>query len=126
MRRRLFSLVFLSFASPALAGDLTVRVLDPQYASVPGARIQLTRGDASWTTSVVASDVGSYRFETLAPGSYLASASASGFAARVVTVRVEGEDPSAVEIRLELAAVAESVVVTGADRVQRLSDSTKT
>jgi len=126
VRRRLFSLVFLCSAAPALAGDLTVRVLDPQYASVPGARIQLTRGDASWTTSVVASDVGSYRFETLAPGSYIASASASGFAARVVPVRIEGNDPFEVEIRLELAAVSESVVVTGADRAQRLSDSTKT
>lgn len=126
MRRRLFSLVFLLLAAPALAGDLTVRVLDPQYASVPGARIELTRGDASWSTSVVASDVGSYRFEALAPGSYLASASASGFATRVVPVRIEADDPTEVEIRLELAAVAESVVVTGADRVQRLSDSTKT
>jgi iron complex outermembrane receptor protein len=118
--------VFLLLAAPALAGDLTVRVLDPQYASVPGARIELTRGDASWSTSVVASDVGSYRFEALAPGSYLASASASGFATRVVPVRIEADDPTEVEIRLELAAVAESVVVTGADRVQRLSDSTKT
>jgi iron complex outermembrane receptor protein len=105
---------------------LTVRVLDPQYASVPGARIQLTRGDASWTTSVVASDVGTHRFEALAPGSYLASASAPGFATRVAQVRIEGDDPSEVEIRLELAALSESVVVTGADRVQRLSDSTKT
>jgi hypothetical protein len=80
VRRRLLSIVFVCFASPALAGDLTVRVLDPQHASVPGARIELTRGDASWSTSVVASDVGSHRFEALAPGSYLASASASGFA----------------------------------------------
>ena len=126
MRRRLFSIVLLLSAAPVLAGDLTVRVLDPHYAAVPGARIQLTRGDASWTTSVVASDVGSYRFEALAPGSYLASASASGFAARVVPLRIEGDDPSEVEIRLELAAVSESVVVTGADRAQRLSDRTKT
>jgi len=126
VRRRLFSLVFLLLAAPALAGDLTVRVLDPQYASVPGARIELTRGDASWSTSVVASDVGWYRFEALAPGSYLASASASGFATRVVPLRIEADDATEVEIRLELAAVAESVVVTGADRVQRLSDSTKT
>ncbi len=126
MRPRLLSMVFVCFASPALAGDLTVRVLDPQYASVPGARIQLTRGDASWTTSVVASDLGTHRFEALAPGSYLASVSAPGFATRVAPVRIQGDDPSEVEIRLELAAVSESVVVTGADRAQRLSDSTKT
>ena len=126
MRRRLLSMVFLCFASSALAGDLTVRVLDPQYASVPGARIQLTRGDVSWTTSVVASDVGSFRFEALAPGSYLASASAPGFATRVAPVRVDGSEPTEIEIRLELAALSESVVVTGADRAQRLSHSTKT
>ncbi len=126
MRRRLVSIVLLLFAAPVFAGHLTLRVLDPQYASVPGARIQLTRGDGSWTTSVVASDLGSYRFEALAPGSYLASASASGFAARVVPVRIEGDDASEVEIRLDLAAVSESVVVTGADLAQRLSDSTKT
>jgi iron complex outermembrane receptor protein len=124
--RRLLSVVLLLFASPVLAGDLTIRILDPQQASVPGARIQLTRGDASWTTSVVASDAGSYHFEALAPGSYLASASASGFAARVVPVRIEGDDSAEVEIRLDLAAVSESVVVTGSDRAQRLSESTKT
>ncbi len=126
MRRRLIVLALASCAAPALAGDLTIRVLDPQFASVPGARIQLTRGDGSWTSSVVASDTGAYRFESLAPGSYLASATASGFAARVVPIRVENEDPAETEIRLELASVSESVVVTGADRAERLADATKT
>ena len=78
MRRRLSSLAFLLTAAPALAGDLTVRVLDPQEAAIAGARVQLTRGDASWAKSVVASDMGWYRFDSLAPGSYLLSASASG------------------------------------------------
>ncbi len=71
-------LALVLYAAPVLAGDLTVRVLDPQYASVPGARIELTRGDGSWTSSVVASDSGVHRFESLAPGSYLASAVSRG------------------------------------------------
>jgi iron complex outermembrane receptor protein len=62
---------------------------------------------------------------SLAPGSYLASASASGFATRVVPVRVN-DDPSEVDIRLELASVSESVVVTSADRAESLSRATKT
>ncbi len=122
--RRLFFLVFLFCGASALAGDLTVRVLDPQRASVPGARIELTRGDASWTASVVASDLGSFRFESLAPGRYLATASSPGFAARVLRVIVD-EGDAEIEILLELAAVSESVVVTGADRAERLSESTK-
>jgi iron complex outermembrane receptor protein len=127
--RRLFSnglLVFALVAGRALAGDLTARVLDPQLASISGARIQLTRGDASWTTSVVASGDGTYRFEALPPGSYLLSASAPGFSARVLPVRIDNGGPAEIEIRLELAAVSESVVVTGADRAERLSESTKT
>ncbi len=123
---RLIALALVLFAAPALAGDLTIRVLDPQDASVPRALIQLTRGDGSWSSSVVASDTGAYRFESLAAGSYLASASASGFAARVVPIRLESEDPAETEIRLELASVSESVVVTGADRAERLADTNKT
>lgn len=123
--RRLFLLVFLFLGPSALAADLAIRVVDPQGASIPRARIELTRADGSWTASVLASDQGSYRFDSLAPGSYVVLAAASGFATRVVPVRVTGSDPSEVEIGLELASVSESVVVTGAARAEPLSDATK-
>jgi outer membrane cobalamin receptor len=123
--RRLFALIFVLSAAPALAGDLTIRVLDPQFAAVPRARIHLIRGDGTWTSSVIASDTGVHRFQLLAPGRYLATASAEGFATNVVPIRVETEGDSEAEIRLALSSVSESVVVTGADRAQRLSDSTK-
>jgi iron complex outermembrane receptor protein len=43
----------------------------------------------------------------------------------VVPIRIESENPTETEIRLELSSVSESVVVTGSDRAQRLSDATK-
>ncbi|HEY7817429.1 MAG TPA: carboxypeptidase-like regulatory domain-containing protein, partial [Vicinamibacteria bacterium] len=125
MRPAVFLAVLLVPFS-ALPGDLTVRVLDPQEAVIPGARIELTRTDASWTASSVVDGSGSHRFESLPPGAYLATASATGFASRVEPVRIEDGGPLELDIRLELAAVSESVVVTGADRAERRSDSTKT
>jgi iron complex outermembrane receptor protein len=125
VRRPVFLAVLL-FPFTALAGDLTVRVLDPQEAAVPGARVELTRTDASFTASSVVDGSGTHRFASLAPGAYLATASASGFASVVEPVRVEDGEPLELVLRLELAAVSESVVVTGADRAERLSDATKT
>ncbi|MGH9320874.1 MAG: TonB-dependent receptor [Vicinamibacteria bacterium] len=122
---RLFSLVPLLFAAPALAGDLTVQVRDSQDAGIPRAEVKLTRRDASWRTAAVTDENGVHRFPALAPGSYLLSASARGFAAKVITVRVEGSDPSEVFLRLEIAAIEESIVVVGADSAQTLSEITK-
>jgi iron complex outermembrane receptor protein len=119
------SLFLVLFSVPASPSDVTLRVIDPQSASIPGARIELTRRDGSWTAAVEASDEGSYRFDSLAAGSYLASVEARGFARAVVPLSVEGSSPSEVEIRLQIASISESVVVTGADRAERLSESTK-
>jgi iron complex outermembrane receptor protein len=123
--------VFVPFLScflvsaPALAGRLTVRVIDPQSAVVPGARVQLTRSDAAYDTAVVTGVNGASSIDSLAPGSYVVSVSAEGFATRVVSVAV-GSAESEVEVRLELASVQESVVVTSARSAERLSDVTKT
>jgi outer membrane receptor protein involved in Fe transport len=122
---RLFSF-FVSTLVPAsaLAASLTVRVLDPQDAAVPRAAIQLNRQDASFATAVVADGNGTHTFEALAPGRYLVSVAAPGFAGSVVSVELA--DSLALDVRLEIAAVQESVVVTSSKNAERLSEVTKT
>jgi iron complex outermembrane receptor protein len=111
---------------PAIASELTVRVLDAQGAGIPRAKVQLVRRDLTFTSEALADDSGGFAFRNVAAGAYLASASAEGFARKVVEVRLEKDQSPSVEFRLEIAAVEESIVVTPANRAERQSDTTKT
>jgi vitamin B12 transporter len=121
--------LLLSFSGSALAETLTLRVVDPQGAGIPRARLQLTRKDLGFTTEAFADDHGLCRLESIGSGSYLVAVSAPGFATRVDDVTVTGDESASSdehEIRLEIAAVSESVVVTGSKTAQKLSETTKT
>jgi vitamin B12 transporter len=105
---RFFAVVLLSV--PALASDLTVKVVDPQSASVPGAQVELfaqnsTRPAAVQTTSAQGIahfrdiPLGDIRVHVLAPGFAEEWMPASGPAAEVTA-------------SLHLAVQTETVVVT--------------
>jgi vitamin B12 transporter len=115
-------------SKPTLTQTLTLRVVDPQGAGIPRARLQLTRRDAGFTTEAFADDRGLCRLESIASGNYLVAASAPGFATRVDSITLAGDESgsSEREIRLEIAAVSESVVVTSSKTAQKLSEITKT
>lgn len=108
---RISAVVVLAFLSlPALAANLTVKVLDPHSAAVSGAEVQLLAADkgriiTTHTTSAEgiatfpdASSGGLYQIRVLAPG----------FA--VETVAVSSND---LTVNLRLATAAETVVVSG-------------
>lgn len=110
---RLLAVVFLSL--PALASELTVRVVDPQSAAVAGAQVEIysensTRPAAVQTTSAQGTTefrhgvtVGS-RLRVLAPG----------FAEHWQTLeRDQSMRTSTVTIALQLAIATETVVVSG-------------
>ncbi len=131
MRRLVpFTLSFLlSIAAvPAFAGSLTLRVVDPLGGGIPRARLELTRKDLGFATAAAADDRGLCQLASIPSGSYLVSVSAPGFATRVVTVEIEKSDGESAEqeIRLEIAAVSESVVVTSSKTAEKLSEITKT
>jgi iron complex outermembrane receptor protein len=123
---RLVSFLVLTSSVPAIASELTVRVVDAQSAGVPRAKVELVRRDLAFSSDALADEGGVFTFRNLAAGSYLVSASADGFAARVLDVRLEEGQAASIEIPLEIAALEESIIVTPANAAQKQSDATKT
>ena len=105
---RFFAVILLS--TSALASELTVKVVDPQSASVPGAQVELftqnsTRPAALQTTSAQ----GSAHFRDVPSGDVRVHVLAPGFAEQWTQV----SGPTAeVTVPLQLAVQTDTVVVT--------------
>jgi len=110
---RLFAVLFLSLS--ALASEITVRVVDPQSAAVPGAQVEIytensTRPAAVQTTSAQ----GTAEFRNVTSGGTRVHVLAPGFAEQWRSLESdEAKQNSAVTITLHLAAATETVVVSG-------------
>jgi outer membrane cobalamin receptor len=111
---RFASLVFLSLMSlPALAGELKVRVVDPDQLAVAGARVSVYRAESSAASAVQTTTAnGEAIFSHLADGAYRVEVLAPGFAVHTSRVEVPKAPPH--PVKLEPAARAETVVVTAA------------
>ncbi|MEW6321625.1 MAG: TonB-dependent receptor [Acidobacteriota bacterium] len=117
MRRFLMvAVLVLAATSSAFAqigtGTLTGLVTDSQGAVLPGVTVTLTGTDR--TSTAVTDGAGRFRFLNLPPGFYNVSAALQGFTT-VVRERVEVRVGSTVDLSMQLrvAAVAETVTVTG-------------
>jgi len=102
-----------SHSSDLKAGDLRVKVVDPESALVPGAEIVLLREGSGAPVSVQpASATGKVSFRGLEAGEYSIRVLAAGFGVKEQSVTV----PAAEEITVQLAIVSavETVTVTAA------------
>lgn len=107
--------VFLFTPLFCVAAELSGRVVDPQGAVVPEARVRLfsalqERAVVPLRETVTDAE-GRFRFSEVADGKYRAAASKPGFQTEFQIVRVS-EPRSEVEFKLPLAGVHEGVVVT--------------
>jgi hypothetical protein len=123
MKMRTIALIFLAlFVSvPALpqsisGGTIAGTVKDPSGATVPGARLLLRNGVTSYEQTVVADDIGSFRFNNVPLNNYQLSVTAPGFSAATQTVTVANTVPLNSDVVLTMAEVNTSVSVeaTGA------------
>ena len=127
MRTLLCLSVSLLLSASLFADSLEVRVTDPLEAAIPNALVRVARGDGRFSADAEADGLGLARFGALAPGDYLVTARAPGFARSLaVGVRLDLDDSKSVTIRLEIAAVSESVVVTSTAAAESLRDISKT
>jgi iron complex outermembrane receptor protein len=119
------SIVALLLSLPASAQSpqltLTIHVTDPAGAPVAGARVAAALRDDRLRVIRVSDSAGNARFETLSPGTYVLDVDAPGFASAARTVAVRAGVPR-ITISLDLAAVIEHVVVTGAGHLQTTSE----
>lgn len=94
------------------AARLTGRVSGPEGSEIPGVTVTLTAPGLPHRTAVVSDAAGSFHFPPLPAGTYELTASLGGF--QTVTRWVELREERAREVRftLDLATVAEEIVVT--------------
>jgi outer membrane cobalamin receptor len=106
---RIFSLGLVVLLSlPALAADLTVKVLDPHGAAVFGAQVQLLADQSKIVATQITSAEGVAVFQRATSAPYQVKVLAPGFAAETVSV-----ESNELTVSLRLATAAETVVVSG-------------
>src|SRR4249920_3599436 len=121
MRRYLFGaalLVLLGCASAfaqQTTGTITGRIVDQQGAAIPGATITAKNIANGFTRTEVSDSEGVYRLAALPVGIYEVNAELSGFSTvSKKDIEVNVAQVVAVEFSLKVAALAETVNVTGA------------
>ncbi|MBN1221798.1 MAG: TonB-dependent receptor, partial [Candidatus Aminicenantes bacterium] len=105
-------------------GSLAGTVHDPEGVPLPGATVSVTgpalMGDASFITT----ETGTFRFPALPPGTYTVKIELPGFATLSTTgVIVNIGKTTALDIKMEMAAIEEEVTVTGVSPVVDVSSS---
>ena len=105
---RFFAVILLS--TSALAFDLTVKVVDPQSASVPGAQVELFAQTSSRPAAVqTTSAQGFAHFRDVPSGGLRVHVLAPGFAEQLMSVSGTAAE---VTVSLQLAIQTETIVVT--------------
>jgi hypothetical protein len=116
-RKRFWIPVLAAVASGALGQEtrstIQGRVLDPNAAAVPGAKVAVVNRDTNVTVNLVTNETGYYEARFLMPGNYRIAAEAPGFKR---TVREGVVLPIASQIQLdvtlEIGELTESIAVT--------------
>ena len=109
----LLSSLSASAAAQSQALSVAGRVTDQNSATVAGATVTLRRDSTSFERTATTDADGSFSFENLPQGEYVLSASAAGFSAADVPVRVSpNANGAGVELTLAPASLAEAVVVS--------------
>ncbi|HEX8148285.1 MAG TPA: TonB-dependent receptor [Pyrinomonadaceae bacterium] len=122
MRARLFGVLLcatLLCASPPAAlarqspqGTVEGRVTDAAGGALAGARLYLLDARQALAAAGETSAEGRFRFELVAPGTYVLRIARKDFSARRVHVEVREGQAASLDVRLEVEALAEEVTVT--------------
>jgi vitamin B12 transporter len=113
MRWLLLLVWVVGLSSAVLAGDLQIKIVDPQAAVVPGAQVVLLREGSSVPVSVQASSgSGEVSFRGLLDGKYVVRVLAPGFGVRDQNVEVPKAEQ--IDVHLALVSALETVTVTAA------------
>lgn len=122
------SILFCSLAIPAFTqvntGSLSGNVSDPTGAVVPNAKLMLRNQTTGVETALTANETGWFKASFVPPGAYTLRAEASGFRVheeRDIEIRLSVE--TTVQVRLELGATSEVVVVEGGAPVLQTSSA---
>ncbi len=105
------------------SSNLQGQVTDPSGAVVPGATVQLTSVATQVSQSLTTDPGGNYRFNSLAPGDYQATVSASGFDTEVVKLTLQTGQTVNLPVTLTLAGTRQTVEVSSRAALLDTADS---
>jgi Carboxypeptidase regulatory-like domain len=107
-----------SFAQSITSGDVTGTITDPAGAAVPNASVSLTNVSTNVSQKSVSNADGTYRFAFQPPGTYALTVSAQGFqTTQRRGITVTSGQPTAANVRLQIATESQSVTVIEAPPV---------
>jgi len=94
-------------------GEVAGTVTDPSGAILPNVQVTLKSVEKGFTQVTTSNSSGQYRFPLLSPGSYIVTATASGFKTSSVTRVVAVGATVAADLKLEVGTAGTVVEVTG-------------
>ena len=128
VKSTLTRILFLCLLAGALfsqgnTGLMNGTVTDPTGAAVPGATVQVTNINTSFSSQTTTNDQGVWSVPSLPAGNYKVTVSKAGFKlATVANVTMEAGVPATVPVKLEVGQATETVeVAAGAEIVQSTS-----
>jgi Ca-activated chloride channel family protein len=125
MRTRVFASIVVAFLLITLGraaqdrATLTGRVVDPQGAGLPGVTVAI---DGPESRAVVTNERGEFTFVGIKPGEYRIDLSLAGFQAQSASVRLTASGNLRVTYTLRVAALNETVAVSGDAPAQSARD----
>lgn len=118
LRTLLIAALSLAISGPVLAqttGRIAGQVFDSAEQPIPGVTVAVRSSRLQGVRRVSTDERGEFRFAFLPPGSYDVEASKPGFrTVQTPGVAVELDRTATLRVRVEIAAIAETVAVTGA------------
>ena len=120
------AILLCSVSALAQSSFTSVRgtITDPSGAVLPGTRVEAKNVANGEVASQSANEQGEYRFPQLAPGTYLITASSSGFGTQSKRAELLVNQPATVNF--ELAVQASTVTVDVSAQTQMLNDADAT
>lgn len=100
-----------SLHAQANGGRIDGTVSDPQSLALPGVRLTLSETRTGLERATANSASGTYLFAGLQPGNYRLTAELNGFQTKTAVVILEVDQQLRLDLRLELAKVAQEVEV---------------
>src|SRR5262245_38548503 len=105
------SLIFSRAVIASPTGSIAGSVKDPTGAVVPGVKIGLTNTATNGQVSAISNENGRFEFPQLAPASYSLVAESPGFKKTIVTVLVQVDQITRVDVSLQVGDIVQEVQV---------------
>ena len=102
-------------ASAETSGTIFGHVVDPDGAALPGVKLLLHNDITGFKSEAVSGPDGSFRFYNIPFNPYHLHADLDGFAPFLITLNVRSAAPMDVTVKLKLAEISETVIVTAGE-----------